>query len=280
MTVFIVTPTFNRVDHLHTFISQLQSQKSVENLKFILVDSGSTDGSIQLIQSMMKSDSRFELVTGKNNWWWARAAHEGLAKALQRATADDIIVLLNDDVRIAEDFIEIGCQLLRQHPKSIWGSALRVDTGETELAVMRDLVDFSVYALQNVNLPEPYEQDLVSGRGAFFPVSVFSDGANIRYKKLPHYLADYDLSSQAKKLGYSLLGSSKLFVASGSEFGNSHSRNKTLSWKIFATQSAFRLVSQYHFWHSESGFSKGRTAVLLLWFRLRVLIMRTSKHNC
>lgn len=274
MTAFVVIPTYNRVGKLEEMVGQLQAQKSIGPVQFIFVDSGSSDGSLGFIESIAKFDSRFRLIKGSQNWWWARAAQEGLAYALNQAGADDFIVLLNDDVRIEEDFLKLGSQLLGQHPKSVFGSMLKVDNRETEVAVMRDVRDFSVHAVSNQTLPEPFEQDLVSARGAFYPVSVFRAGANVRYKELPHYLADFDLSSQAKKLGFKLLGSSKLYVRSGAEFGNSLSQDRSLYWKIFATQSAFRLVSQYHFWLMESGFGKSETIVKLVIFRLLAQITK------
>lgn len=267
-------PTFNRVIKLQEMVSQLQAQKSIGAFQFIIVDSGSSDGSACLIQSVAEADSRFRLIQGSQNWWWARAAQEGLDYALNRAGVDDFIVLLNDDVRIGKDFLQLGSHLLRQHPKSVFGSMLKVDNGETEVAVMSDIRNFSVQAVSNHTLPEPFEQDLVSGRGAFYPVSVFRAGAKVRYKELPHYLADFDLSSQAKKLGFKLLGSSKLYVRSGAEFGNSLSQTRSLYWKIFATQSAFRLVSQYHFWLMESGFSKTEVVAKLIRHRLSALILQ------
>ena len=275
MTGFVVIPTYNRVSKLKEMVDQLQAQISSEPLQFIFVDSGSSDGSANYIQSIAKSDSRYRLIQGSQKWWWARAAQEGLSYALDQAAADDFIVLLNDDVQIEQDFFQVGSQLLGQHPKSVFGSMLKVDNGEIEVAVTRDVRDFSVYAVSKQTLPEPFEQDLVSGRGAFYPTSVFRAGANVRYRKLPHYLADFDLSSQAKKLGFKILGSSRLYVKSGAEFGNSHSKSRSLFWKMFATQSAYRIISQYHFWRLESGFSKGQTTVKLLRRRLSALILQS-----
>jgi GT2 family glycosyltransferase len=275
VTGFVVIPTYNRVSKLKEIVDQLQAQKSSEPLQFIFVDSGSSDGSANLIQSIAKSDSRYRLVQGSQKWWWARAAQEGLSYALDQAASDDFIVFLNDDIRIEEDFFQVGSQLLGQHPKSVFGSMLKVDNGEIEVAVTRDVRDFSVYAVSNQTLPEPFEQDLISGRGAFYPASVFRAGANVRYKKLPHYLADFDLSSQAKKLGFKILGSSKLYVKSGAEFGNSHSKSRSLFWKMFATQSAYRIMSQYHFWRFESGFGKGQTTLKLIRHRLSALILQS-----
>jgi GT2 family glycosyltransferase len=279
LTGFIVVPIYNRIAKLAGFLEELKSQDSPEPLEFIFVDSGSTDGSPQVIQSTMKSDTRFRLLSGNHNWWWARAAHEGLSYALDRAVKGDAMVLLNDDVQLPKDFLKLGLELLRKYPESVWGSGLKIDNGDSEFAVMRNVRDFSVYALTGMKGPEVFEQDLISGRGAFYPASVFLDGATVRYRKIPHYLADYDLSSQAKKLGYKLLGSTRLFVNSGSEFGNSKSQKMPLAWQIFAAQSAFRLTSQFHFWLMESGFGKTKTLVKLIRHRMPALIIQFLKRK-
>lgn len=278
MTVFVVIPIYNRAQLLPELTSNLQNQELSDEQKFIFVDSDSPDQSSEFVKSLAAKDSRFHLVPGQSTWWWAQATHFGIVEALKFASVDDVLVLLNDDVSIGSDYLRIGCELVRGNPKTVWGSVLVSGDGTIELGVTAYWRNLSVSGVlaSHGDAAIDFEASLISGRGAFYPVEAFRLGARIRTRELPHYLADYDLSSQAKKLGYRLFNSPNLRVASTMEGGAKKSEGRSLVWRAFAKESPSRLASQFHFWKAETGLRNVNLVLRLLRYRVVSLFIQSN----
>ena len=270
MTAHVIIPIHNRAHLIPNLIQSLSEQKTTRPLRFIFVDSESNDSSVSQILEASKVDHRFHVVAGKSDWWWARAVQEGIEFALLDAKKSDIVVLLNDDVTLVPGFFETGIRFLQNNPSTVWGSGVRVIGGVDEFKISTSTKDLKVYYadLVQVGGTKTFFQSLISGRGAFYPVKVFSEGIRVRFEKIPHYLADYDLSSQAKLAGYTLKGSKTLYVLSDSNFGSSPATDRSYFWRAFATESPDRLLSHLHFWSVETGQSIFRVAVRLIKSRL------------
>jgi len=270
MTAHVIIPMHNRASLIPGLIKSLREQNTTGPLRFIFVDSGSIDSSASQILEASQLDHRFHLVAGKSDWWWARAVQEGIEFALLDAGKDDIVVLLNDDVTLAANFFETGIRFSQDNPGTVWGSGLRVIGGVDEFKISTRTKDLRVHYsdLAQVAGATTFDQSLISGRGAFYPVKLFSEGIGVRFNKIPHYLADYDLSSQAKLAGYTLKGSSNLFVLSDNNFGSSPATDHSYFWRAFATESPDRLLSHFHFWSVETGQSLFGVAVRFITSRL------------
>ena len=92
MHISIITIVFNDVEHIEQTILSVISQ-NVPNLEYIIIDGGSTDGTIDIIQKYQNRIATF--ITEKDN-----GIVDAFNKGLKRATGD-IIGLVN-----AGDFLE------------------------------------------------------------------------------------------------------------------------------------------------------------------------------
>lgn len=62
----VIIPTYNRRSYLDKAVSVLKAQ-TLDNIKFIIVDDGSTDGSFDYLTEEVKGDSRFSLIRNRKN---------------------------------------------------------------------------------------------------------------------------------------------------------------------------------------------------------------------
>ena len=86
--ISIVTPVFNQVDYIETTIQSVLNQ-NYPNLEYIVVDGGSTDGTIDIIKKY-----------GSQITKWISEPDQGLYYAMNkglRLCSGDIVGILNSD---------------------------------------------------------------------------------------------------------------------------------------------------------------------------------------
>src|SRR3990167_3620609 len=116
--VVVVTPVHNGLEHTKSFLPSLAKQTH-PNLKVILIDDGSTDGSATWIKDHHKD---VEVLAGDGSLWWAGATNQGVRSA-QRLRADYVLTI-NNDTELAPDAIEELVKYAQTHPKTLVGSTV------------------------------------------------------------------------------------------------------------------------------------------------------------
>lgn len=90
--ISVIIPVYNRTNYLPECMDSLRKQ-SYQNLQIILVDDGSTDGSVELCQRYAQEDSRVRFIA---------AAHGGVSAArnlaLEAAEGEFVLFVDSDDV--------------------------------------------------------------------------------------------------------------------------------------------------------------------------------------
>ena len=120
LLVSIVTPSFNQAEFLETTIQSVLGQDYPE-IEYIIVDGGSSDGSVEIIQ---KYDSHLA--------WWVSEADEGQADAINKGMAKaqgELVAWLNSDDLYLPGAVAAAVASYRAYPQVsfVYGNAFTID---------------------------------------------------------------------------------------------------------------------------------------------------------
>jgi GT2 family glycosyltransferase len=209
--IYVVIPVHNRFAFTRQCLSDLARQVNVD-FTTIVVDDGSSDGTAEVLAREYPS---VVVLGGDGNLWWTAAMNLGVTWALERAAAGDYVLALNNDTRFESDYLESLATAAEDHSPALIGS-LAVDQNlgvVVEGGVrMNWLTAKRVVMARGLPLGDvkawrspPVGVDVLPGRGALIPVSVFRAVGLFDAVNLPHYGADYEFSRRAARAGFRLL---------------------------------------------------------------------------
>jgi GT2 family glycosyltransferase len=169
----------------------------------VVIDDGSTDQTDEMIKTEFPE---VVLLKGDGNLFWTAATNMGIKYALQHGA--DYIMTLNNDTVASINFIEKMVHWAKLKPEALLG-ALGLDIATKEPNYGGEIFNW-VSGSSRILLNELKEQErfglhMVShfaGRGLLIPQKVFKSIGLFAEKKLPHYLADFDFTSQARRNGF------------------------------------------------------------------------------
>lgn len=108
--VTIVIPILNRVRFIRNAIEKVQ-QGTYDNFEIVVIDNGSTDGTVAVVEELAAADSRIRLIHGKGGSI-ASALNEGI-----RAARGKYIGQLDSDDQYAPNTLEKMVEYLESHPR-------------------------------------------------------------------------------------------------------------------------------------------------------------------
>ena len=205
----VIIPVHNRREITRQCLKCLQKQ-TYSNFNIIVIDDGSTDGTSEMIK---KDFPKIILLHGDGNLWWTGATNLGIKHALQNRT--DLILTLNDDVIVKEDYIENFIIAHKEQPHALIGS-IELSQEEPPRLLYAGIISHNPWTVKYIKrgkMLTPYLNEFTGllysyslpGRGVLIPRTVFDATGLFDEKHFPHYAADQDFSLQAKKAGFNVL---------------------------------------------------------------------------
>lgn len=131
MTFSIITPTFNSRTFLEETIGSVLSQEDAD-FEYIIVDGGSTDGTLDIIKRHAEKDGRIR---------WLSEPDEGIADAFNKGIArakGEIVGIINSDDTYLPGTLAAVAEAYRSHPECgvFHGDMLRLQ-GDTVLFLLK-----------------------------------------------------------------------------------------------------------------------------------------------
>lgn len=95
--ITVIFTCFNRKEKTLACIESLRKQNDALDFSFVIVDDGSSDGTVEQLEQMQKEGLALTLLHGDGNLFWAGGMRKGIAYAKEHADAE-YYLLVNDDV--------------------------------------------------------------------------------------------------------------------------------------------------------------------------------------
>jgi glycosyltransferase involved in cell wall biosynthesis len=120
MLVSIVTPSYNQARYLETTLRSVLEQ-DYPRIEYIVVDGGSTDGSVAILQSY----------SNRLAWWVSekdRGQTDAINKGFARASGE-VLAWLNSDDTYRPGAVRAAVEALQRHPEAamVYGEANYID---------------------------------------------------------------------------------------------------------------------------------------------------------
>ena len=119
----VVIPNYNGIQYLETCLDALR-QQTWRDFYTILVDNGSSDGSLDLVNTRYPE---VEIVSLPENLGFCRAVNEGIRKA-----EAEYVILLNNDTQVFPDFAEQLYRGIRCHDRAFSAGAMMIQAHDHE----------------------------------------------------------------------------------------------------------------------------------------------------
>ncbi|KAA9339257.1 glycosyltransferase family 2 protein [Hymenobacter busanensis] len=198
----IVIPVFNRWAFTRECLLSLRRQTN-RNFRVVVVDDGSTDGTAE---ALAREFPEVTVLHGTGFLFWTAGVNLGIRHALRHGA--DRVMTLNNDVQAAPDFIEQMLKAAAKHPRALLG-ALELDADTHAPVYGGEQFSFLTHRPRHLLHVLPPEQrrglhpvTYLPGRGLLIPATALAHVGLFDEKRLPHYLADYDYTSVARRRGF------------------------------------------------------------------------------
>jgi glycosyltransferase involved in cell wall biosynthesis len=187
--ISVVTPSYNQGRYLEQTILSVLNQ-NYPNLEFIIMDGGSTDNSVGIIQKYEKYLAH-----------WKSSRDDGQAAAIAagfRVASGEILAYLNsDDVYLPGALRKVGKFFFeRRTAQFMYGDCLIIDSNNTVLRrIYPSKFDLQIFLYENPIIPQP---------AAFWRQSLYKRVGGIT--QTLQFCMDYDLFMRFAMAGESLVG--------------------------------------------------------------------------
>lgn len=230
--IYVVTAVHNRKKITKRFIDGLKSQTTETKIHFLVIDDGSTDGTAKMVKMEYPMST---VLYGDGNLFWGGALHMAFQYLSKKPIKDDdIVLLINDDSRLSENYLELLQEILKSNPNDlVTGCAYGITTGY----YLDGPVNFNLQTSEVTLLPAGSTGNCASTRALGMYGKVFKEIGGFHPILLPHYASDYEYTIRAYKKGHKIISAADLkYTFSEDTTGDNSHKNLSIK-KILSKRS-------------------------------------------
>lgn len=202
----IITPVYNRFNHLFDLLQSLNFQK-FRDFQVVVVDHGTED-----FEADYKNYKfNINIIKASPSLWFTGATNTGIRYVLNHEKQLSFIMIMNDDIKIKdENFLQTFVNESKNNA-IISCMAINSDNQKVIYAGIRLKKIKCLYHLQYQDCkPEEIHEDkifcdVLPTRSTLVPISVIKQIGLLNEKKLPQYRSDYEWTNRAKKNNIDLI---------------------------------------------------------------------------
>jgi glycosyltransferase involved in cell wall biosynthesis len=201
--ISIVTPSFNQAFFLEETIRSVTSQ-GYPNLEYIVMDGGSTDGSVDIIRRHQEHIAFWQSIRDAGQ-------SDALRQGFQRATGG-ILAYLNSDDTLVQGTLRMVGEYMATHPDVdlVYGNMNLIDAAGNYLYTAHPLLDLRILVYENPFIPQQamfWRRDLYERVGGVNPSLRFAMDYELTLKflleraqvgKIHKVLANFRVHPEAK----------------------------------------------------------------------------------
>jgi glycosyltransferase involved in cell wall biosynthesis len=129
--VSIVTPSYNQARYLEETIQSVLNQ-DYPNIEYLIVDGGSTDGSVEIIKRYADDPHSQQKGDTQRRVWWVSEKDQGQTDAINKGFAQargEILAWINSDDTYLPGAVSEAVAFLQSHPEAgmVYGDANLID---------------------------------------------------------------------------------------------------------------------------------------------------------
>lgn len=222
--ISIITPSYNQAEFLEKTILSVLNQ-NYSNLEYIIMDGGSTDGSVEIIK---KYESKINFWESKKDNGQSHAINKGLSMA----TGDIVTWLNSDDYFLPDTLIKVA-KIWNEKPFNyLVGNCYFVDANNNLLAFQ-----IKSKLINNIDYLPCSNNCIIHQPGSFFSLNIFKELGPL--DETLHYAMDVDFWLKIAASNYKFIYVDTYFTnfrrheKTKSAIGNIHFIEETLKSDFF-----------------------------------------------
>ena len=180
MKISIVTPSLNQGEFIERTILSVLSQNGNFDLEYIIVDGGSTDGTLEIVR---KYEDRLTLISGRD-----RGQSDAINRGFDMASGTVLAWLNSDDTYEPGALSEVSERFKRHGCEWCFGNCRNIDENDRE--IRRLITRYKIFESRRYSLRRLLSKDFISQPAVFFTKRVFKEVGPLDLGL--EYTMDYD----------------------------------------------------------------------------------------
>lgn len=226
--IHVIIPVYNRLKKTITCLKSLEKQNIYKDLRIIIVNDGSNDGTKKYIT---KNFPQINIINGDGSLFWGGAIKLGIEYVLKKKKTGDWILILNNDIELTPETISRLISISEINKKKSLVIPLTLNAKDRKTIIKSGtlvkswFLNITKHVFVNMEIDQiknkqPIVVDIFTGRCVLHPIEMFEITGNYDATNFKHYGCDDEFSLRVKKFGYSILlcPSSIIFLTENEKF--------------------------------------------------------------
>lgn len=184
MKISIITPSFNQAPFIGQTIESIISQTGTFELEYIIIDGGSTDGSVDIIKRYAEQDKRIQWVSE-----FDEGQSDAINKGLKRSTGDVVAYLNSDDIYYPGALQQVH-EFFTQHSAINWLTGFCRIIDEHNKEIRQPITHYKNFFLKHYSLNTLLILNYISQPATFWRSTALKQVGY--FSKEQHLVMDYD----------------------------------------------------------------------------------------